>query len=423
VSGGERLFSPFTGRRSRQGDEGHGSTFQDSAPPLIRPFGPPSPRERGEDKLPRAASPFLGFARHLRRFGFTVAPEQVIAFLRAVELLGPRHMEDIRQAAIATLAPHPDRRAEFEALFRGFFHGETGALVGGDDDEDETHVKDDGGIREEQVEIVRREESGELSAATEQLSHRAFWPEVDRLARFRRDIATALPQRRSFRTIRTPSRGKLDLRRSLREIVRADGDVPDPLLRKRQSVPRRILMLIDVSGSMKLHTADYLTVAHAVVQGAPAAEIFTFGTRLTRITPALRIRDVDRALARASAQVEDWDGGTRIGPTLLALLSVPRFAAFARGAAVVVLSDALERGGHAEMELAMKRLGARAVRLSLCTPLAGDPRFRPETAALSAILPLLDDLVDGSSIAALTQFILSLGRPAPSAETVWRRAS
>jgi uncharacterized protein with von Willebrand factor type A (vWA) domain len=373
--------------------------------------------------LPRAAAPFPGFARHLRSFGFAVAPEQVIAFLRAVELLGPRHMEDVRQAAIATLAPHPDRRGEFEALFRAFFHGESGAPVGGENDEDETHVKDDGGVREEQVEIVRLEEGGELSVATEQLSHRTFRTDADTLARFRRDVAAALPQRHSFRTIRTPSRGTLDLRRSLREIVRADGDVPDPRLRRRQSVPRRILMLIDVSGSMKLHTADYLAVAHAVAQGAPAAEIFTFGTRLTRITPSLRIRDAERALARAAAQVEDWDGGTRIGPTLLALLSVPRFAAFARGAAVVVLSDALERGGHAEMELAMRRLGSRAFRLSLCTPLAGDPRFRPETAALRAILPCLDDLVDGSSIGALTSFILSLGRSAPAAETVWRRAS
>jgi len=421
VSGEESSFSPFTGRRSRQGDEGQREPSE-GQPPLIRPFGPPSPRERGEDRLPPAAAPFLGFARHLRRFGFAVAPEQVVAFMRAVELLGPRHMEDMRQAAIATLAPHPDRRGEFEALFRGFFYGETTALVGGDDDEDETQVKDDGGVREELSEIVRQAEGGEVSAATEQLSSREFRRDGNNLARFRRDLPSALPQRRSFRTIRTPSRGALDLRRSLREIVQADGDVPDPRLRRRQSVPRRILMLIDVSGSMKLHTADYLAVAHAVVQGAPAAEIFTFGTRLTRITPSLRIRDQDRALARASAQVEDWDGGTRIGPTLLALLSVPRFSAFARGAAVVVLSDALERGDHAEMELAMRRLGARAHRLSLCTPLAGDPRFRPETAALRAILPLLDDLVDGSSIAVLTRFILSLGRVAPTAETVWRRA-
>ena len=372
--------------------------------------------------LPRAATPLLGFGRLLRRFGFAVAPEQVSAFMRSVTLLGPRSMGDIREAALATLAPPPDRQGEFEALFRAWFYGEEAVSAAGESEE-ETQVKDDGGEREQQGEELREEEGGELSSAIEQLSLREFGRDDDTLAAFRRALPAALPARRSFRTVRTRSRGKLDLRRSLREIVRADGDVPCPRLRRRQSVPRRLLLLIDVSGSMKIHTADYLKVAHAVVQGAPQAEIFTFGTRLTRITPALRIRDRQQALARAAAQVDDWDGGTRIGPTLLAFLSVPRFSAFARGAAAVILSDALERGGHAEMETAMRRLKARAFRLSLCTPLAGDVRFQPRTAALQAILPVLDDLVDGSSIAGLTTFILSLARPALGAAEIWRRVS
>lgn len=372
--------------------------------------------------LPRAASPFLGFGRLLRRFGFAVAPEQVAAFMQAVTLLGPRSMVDIHEAALATLAPQPDRRGEFEALFRAWFHGEEAVTIDGESEE-ETQVRDDGGAREQQGEELREEEGGELSSAIERLSLREFRRDGDTLVAFGRALPAALPVRRSFRTTRAKSRGAFDLRRSLREIVRADGDLPCPRLRRRQSVPRRLLLLIDVSGSMKIHTADYLKLAHAVVQGASQAEVFTFGTRLTRITPALRIREREAALARAASQVDDWDGGTRIGPTLLAFLSVPRFSALARGAAVVILSDALERGDHAEMETAMRRLGQRAFRLSLCTPLAGDERFQPRTAALQAILPMLDDLKDGSSIAALTDFILSLGRPAPAAETIWRRAS
>ncbi len=372
--------------------------------------------------LPRAASPFLGFGRLLRRFGFAVAPEQVAAFMRAVTLLGPRSMNDIHEAAMATLAPPPDRRGEFEALFRAWFHGEEAVVTDGESEE-ETQVRDDGGTREQQGEELREEEGGELSSAIERLSLREFRRDDGTLAAFGRALPAALPVRRSFRTTRAKSRGAFDLRRSLREIVRADGDLPCPRLRRRQSVPRRLLLLIDVSGSMKIHTTDYLKLAHAVVQGASQAEVSTFGTRLTRITPALRIREREAALARAASQVDDWDGGTRIGPTLLAFLSVPRFSAFARGAAIVILSDALERGDHAEMETAVRRLGQRAFRLSLCTPLAGDPRFQPRTAALKAILPLLDDLKDGSSIAALTDFILSLGRPAPEAETIWRRAS
>ena len=91
-------------------------------------------------------------------------------------------------------------------------------------------------------------------------------------------------------------------------------------------------------------------------------------------------------------------------------LSVPRFAAFARGAAVVILSDALERGDHAEMEMAIRRLSARAFRLSLARRWPAIRASRRETAALRAVLPLLDDLVDGSSVAGLTR-IHPVARP------------
>lgn len=372
-------------------------------------------------KLPRAASPFTGFARHIRHFGFPVAGGQAIAFMQGVTLLGPHSMEDIRQAALATLAPPHDRIAEFDALFRGFFYGEATVTVGTEGDED-TEVKDDSGVeREGEQPEPRQEESGESASALERLGHRTFRSDRETLAVFRKALPQALPQRRSLRSVRTNSRGSLDLRRALRAVVRADGDVPTPPFRRRPTVSRRLLILIDISGSMKLHTADYLKLAHSAVQAGDRVEVFTLGTRLTRITRVLKLRDIDAALDRAAALVDDWDGGTRIGPTLLAFLSVPRFAAFARGAAIVLLSDGLERGDHAEMETAIRRLGARAFRLSLATPLAGDPRFSPETAALKAILPSLDDLVDGSSLPGLADFMLTLARPAPLATTIWRK--
>jgi uncharacterized protein len=376
-----------------------------------------------EAGLPRAATPLPGFARLLRRHGFAVAPEQSVAFMRAVTLLGPRSMADIRRAALATLAPPPDCRAEFEALFLSWFYGAETVKTAGEEEGEETEIKDDGGPEEERIDVLESEEGGELSSAAEQLSRRDFGRGAVRLSALQRRIAASLPKRRSFRTERSTSARTLDLRRSLRSILRADGDIPAPVWRRRKTVPRRLLMLIDVSGSMKQHTAEYLELAHAVVQGAPSAEIFTFATRLTRLTSALRVRDRDKALARASALVDDWDGGTQIGATLLAFLSVPRFASFARGASVVIISDGLERGDPAAMVAAIGRFSARTHRLSLATPLAGDPRFRPETAALKAILPMLDDLVDGSSIARLGGFLLSLARPAPNAQTVWGKVS
>lgn len=372
--------------------------------------------------LPPATASLLGFARLLRAAGFWIAPEQTITFMQSVTLLGPRSMNDIREAARAALAPPPDRLAEFETLFHGWFWGDAAIVAEGESDE-ETQVKDDGGARIEQPEILRQEQGGEISSAAEQLSDRSFPRDDIRLTQFGRALRSALPTRRSFRNVRAVSRGKPDLRRSLRSIVSADGDIPRPILRRRPLVQRKLLLLIDVSGSMKLHTSDYLKIAHTIVRNVDRTEVFTLGTRLTRITTSLKARDRDSALGRTAELVDDWDGGTRIGPTLLALLAIPRFAAFARGAAIVVLSDGLERGSHAEMETAMRRLSARAFRLSLCTPLAADPRFVPQTAALQAVLPVLDDLVDGSSVGTITDFILSLARPAPASETVWRKVS
>ncbi|MDI7861630.1 VWA domain-containing protein [Rhizobiaceae bacterium n13] len=382
----------------------------------------PTPQRSDASPVPVEVRPFLAFARALLDSSFSVAPEQVTTFLKAISLLGPRSMEDIRQAGIAALAPPPDRKTEFDAIFRAIFYGEVATLPGGGEDED-ANVRESGGAREERDETLKKQTAGEMTSALEQLAVRSFdavGNDTDAI-RFVRSLSRSLPVRRSFRRLRTKAHGQMDLRRSLRSTIAADGDVPKPAFRRRKSVTRRVVMLIDISGSMKQHTADYMTVAHDIMQATDHAEIFTFGTRLTRITGALRVRDRELALARASEAVDDWDGGTRIGTSLLSFLAIPRFAAFARGSVVVLLTDGLERGDHTDMEKAIRRLATRAFRLSLLTPLAGDPRFRPGTAALSAILPLLDDLADGSSIARIRNFVLTLGRQAPSAEEIWRR--
>lgn len=366
---------------------------------------------RGPHLLPKEVKPFVGFCRLLRAMGFAVAPSQVEGFIAAISLLGPGSMEDVRQAAYATLAPPPSRHNEFDRLFQTYFHGESSvpATVEGGR---EARSRDGGAEREQDAKRMVDRNSGARATARERFGVRNFGKgSEDELTAFRRSLGRSLPVRRSFRTIRAHARGEVDLRRSLREIVRADGDVPSPLMKRRKEVQLKTMMLIDVSGSMKLHITDYMKVAHAVVQSADRAEVMTLGTRLTRITPALRVRQRTQALARAADQVDDWDGGTRLGTTLLTLLASPRLAAYANGAVIMLLSDALERGGHDELVVAIRRLAARSHRLSLITPLAGDPRFRPETAALRAILPMLDDLIDGSSVASVTDFILTLGKP------------
>ena len=362
--------------------------------------------------VPGPARHLAGFPPFLRGFGFMTSPEQTVAFLEAVEALGPRGIDDVRRAAVATLSPPRERRGEFDALFRAWFHGEFAPVPRESEDETEVRVTDEGGAVHEPPEPSDLGESGRSATATEMLGVRRFRADsgIESLRRFAREAPERLPRRRGLRRVRARSGDTVDLRRALRAAVRHGGDSPVLPWRRRALRQRRILLLIDVSGSMKEHTETALRFAHVLYHACERMECFTLGTRLTRITGALRPRDPDAALTKVSSLVSDWDGGTRIGDALQAFLSVPRFVGCARGAATVVLSDGLERGGPDAMTAAVGRLSRLAWRVSWLTPLAEDPGFRPETAGLAAIAPFLDDLDNGASTDALCRHMLSLGR-------------
>lgn len=361
------------------------------------------------EALPRPLNPFIAFAALLRANDFSVAPEQTQSFIAGVGLLGPRSMEDIHRAAHATLAPPPERHAEFDALFRLAFLGQSvAAPATGEPDEDELQAFDDrdGGVAPPEAEEA--EESGGQPTGAERLFTRRFaeLSESEALRRFRRQAPNALPRRKSRRLMQTKGRGRLDMRRALREAVRRDGEVVRLPALERRRQRRRILLLIDVSGSMKEQTDACLRFAHALAQATDRLEAFTLGTRLTRISRALRRRNRDQALALASALVADWDGGTRLGDAMQAFLSVPRFAGFARGALTVVLSDGLERGDHAAMTDAVERLSRLSWAILWLSPLAGGDSFSAETGALRSVLPFVDRLGDGSSAARVCAEVL-----------------
>lgn len=367
--------------------------------------------------LPPAARPFLGFAQLLRAHGFAVAPEQVVAFLEAVELLGPRHLTDIRRAAVATLAPPRERIEEFLALFAAYFEGR-GRTVPGTGEEGEAEplrVQEEAAGEEELLLEVVGESKGEAASPAEALGLRRFAPAAPARAldRFRREAPRRLPRRRAAGLVRAKRGPVVDLARSLRRAATREGEVLELAFRRRRVRQRRLVLLIDVSGSMKEQSELHLRFAHALARVAERLEVLTFGTRLTRVTPALRLRSVDRALERAARTVRDWDGGTRIGEALAAFLRVPRLLGFARGAVVLILSDGLERGDPELMVRAVERLSRLAHRLVWVSPLAATPGYEPRTAALSAALPHLDALLPGGSTERLCRTVLELARIEP----------
>ncbi len=242
------------------------------------------------------------------------------------------------------------------------------------------------------LEVLRHRDAAELSAA-----------ERDELARLLAAVALPMPTRASRR--RAPARaGAVDPRRTLRRALARGGELTEVARRDAARRRRRVVLLVDVSGSMQPYADTLLRFAHAVVRHGPTTvEVFTVGTRLTRLTRELAHRDPERALAAASQAVPDWSGGTRLGEMLQAFLDRWGQRGCARGAVVVVFSDGWERGDPARLGAQAARLSRLAHRVVWATPHKARAGYVPATGGLQAVLPHLDALVAGHSMAALEQ--------------------
>ncbi len=217
-------------------------------------------------------------------------------------------------------------------------------------------------------------------------------------------LARRGPTRISRRTrpVRRRRGHQPDLRRVLRASLRTTGEPIHRHWRAPQRRPRPVVLACDVSGSMTPYARMLLQYMHASVAARRRVEAFVFGTRLTRITNELEGRDHDRALARATAAVADFSGGTRIGAAL-AELNRTHGRRIGRGAVVVILSDGWDRGEPEQLEAEMARLRRSAHRLVWLNPLAAHPDFEPLTRGMRAAVPHMDELLPGNSLASLEE--------------------
>ncbi len=214
-------------------------------------------------------------------------------------------------------------------------------------------------------------------------------------------LELATPQRRPRRRRRARRGAHVDLRRTLRGSLRTGGDPIRLARRERRDVPRRLVLLCDISGSMEPYARAFLQFMTSAADSGPNVETFVFATRLTRITRALAARRPERAMARAAAAAPDWSSGTRIGDALKAFNDRHGRRGMARGAVVVILSDGWERGDPALVGREMERLARLAYRIVWVNPRAAAPGFSVGAGGMRAALPWCDALVSGHSLEAL----------------------
>ncbi|HET9565893.1 MAG TPA: VWA domain-containing protein, partial [Mycobacterium sp.] len=201
---------------------------------------------------------------------------------------------------------------------------------------------------------------------------------------------------------------RLDVRASLRHSTRSGGDPAVPIRRTRKWTPRRLVALLDISGSMEPYARAYLHLLWGAATRAHA-EVFVFGTRLTRLTRALRNANPDLALERAAALMPDWSGGTRIGRAVREFMDLYGRRGMARGAVVLIVSDGWERDDPSLLAQQMAALGRHAHRVVWANPRAAAPGFAPVAGGMAVALPHIDSFVSGHSVDALIEVVRALG--------------
>jgi uncharacterized protein with von Willebrand factor type A (vWA) domain len=344
-----------------------------------------------------------GFAGRLRARGLPVPSDTLVTYARALDAVGLEDRAPVYWAGRATLVRRPEDVPAYDAAFRDFWEGQgrfvhrsatsvqtlvvgvdgdDGAVEGGEGDADEV-------LRWSAVEVLRQKDLAELTD-----DERA---EADRMID---SLRLAGPRRRSRRR-RPANRGDLDLRRTVARALRAGGE-PVVLARTAPGERRRrIVLLIDVSGSMSAYARALLRFAHVAVRARDDVEVFSLGTRLTRLTPLLRTHDADAALAAATAAVPDYEGGTRLGDTIGEFTERYGIRGMARGAVLVVLSDGWDRGDPARLGEHLGRLARVSHRIVWVNPLKASPGYAPLAGGMAAALPHVDQFLEGHAVASL----------------------
>ncbi|MDF3311657.1 VWA domain-containing protein [Rhodococcus sp. T2V] len=350
-----------------------------------------------------ALAGLTGFVRALSEAGQPVTLSCASNYVRALHALGLHNSAQVYWAGRATLCHRPEDVPRYDEIFTRWFDTEqlppsaaTPDWVEVPEHSGSPHHSNDECTDNEKIrvaasdtEILRHRDLSELSGADRQ-----------RLAALFGKLRTDPPQRRAYR--HSPwSRGLVDRRRTLHAMRAADGEPSLPRHRHRDSRPRPVVMLIDISGSMCSFSDAYLRCAHVMASRHPSStEVFSLGTKTTRLSLALRPSDPDLALAAAARAVPDWSGGTRLGETMKVFLD--RWGGrVARGAVVVVFSDGWERGDSAPLAESMARLHRLAHAVLWVNPYAGRDGYRPVQSGIAAALPHVDRLLTGHSMATL----------------------
>jgi uncharacterized protein len=392
---------------------------------------------------PDVASLAAGLGIALHTAGLPVGPDRCERLARAVTVMGASSVAELHACALATLVSDPGQVTIFERVFATLF-GTVPPLDtqpypaspavrpddgGGSSAEVQGHTDPAGWPSAMQVldvastasdgdePLVEAPELHRVASATERLSGRDFTQlsgiELHQLVALMREMTLYVPPRRTRRYRRARDGRRPDLRGTLRQARRTGGEAIRFARRAPRQRPRRLVVLCDISGSMEPYARALLMLLYCLnggqVRGGPhRPEVFSFATRLTRLTPALAAASPETMLAKAGEAAPDWSGGTRIGAAVKEFIDRYGARGMARGAVVLIISDGWETGEPELLGEQMARLSRIAHRIVWANPRTQSARYSPEVGGMAAAWPYCDAVVSAHNLDALDDLLAAL---------------
>jgi uncharacterized protein len=410
-----------------------------------------------------ALAALLGVA--LREAGLPTGPDRCERLGRALTVMSASTLVELHACALATMVADPAQIEVFERVFAELFYSarpprqpavlapRPGLEIDADSAapaDESSHASGEAPSAQRATEVPAGSPGSDdgpdpadedlpevpalrrVASAAERLRGRDFSSltpgELRALAALMRELVIAVPPRRTRRYRPRKDGVRLDMRRTLRLARRTGGEPVRIARRAVRSRPRRLVVLCDISGSMEPYARAllqfmYVSSRTAAARGLrdasrPRTEVFSFATRLTRLTPTLASATPETMLAKAGEAAVDWAGGTRIGAAVRDFMDRYGVRGMARGAVILIISDGWETGDPALLGAQMARLHRLAYRVVWANPRTQSERYRPEVGGMAAAWPHCDAVVSAHNFDALDDLLAALGTTSSRARPV-----
>jgi uncharacterized protein with von Willebrand factor type A (vWA) domain len=367
-----------------------------------------------------------GFVDHLRLNDFKVGPAETRAALKMIDEIGPLDLSRTRQSLKTLLTGRHEEWQRFDDLFEAYWFARgrertTGSFGNSQDrsgnkrpslwsghfDENDEGTAADQGIRSGSESETGRDSAGRIVASAQSnlqkidLRHVADPHEIAEAERLAYRLAVAMRYRLSRRYKAAHNGSRLDLRRTIRRNIHYGGEPLNLVHRARPDRPVRIVVLLDVSGSMKLYSRFFLQFVKGLVSQWIDTDAYLFHTKLVRVSDALKEKDSIKAMTRLALMADGFGGGTRLGESLKVFNDRHARRALNSRTVFIILSDGYDTGAPDIMAGELKRLKKRVRRIVWLNPVLGWRDYEPITRAMALALPMIDHFCAANTLESL----------------------